>query len=73
VIANVAEAVAVKAPGVPMALEVPFDVGGQRVMLRFCDYASAGHTWGADSTLRVWLPQPLNLADPFAGIVSMKK
>jgi len=32
------------------------------------DYASAGRTWGEDSTLRVWLPQPLNLADPFAGM-----
>ena len=51
-----------------MALDVPFDVKGKRAMLRFCDYASAGDTWGEDSTLRVWLPQPLNLESPFTGI-----
>jgi hypothetical protein len=56
-----------------MALDVPFDAGGKRVMLRFCDYASAGHTWGEDSTLRVWLPQRLNLADPFAGMPAPPK
>lgn len=54
--------------GIRMALDVPFDAGGKRVVLRFCDYASAGRTWSEDSTLRVWLPQPLDLQAPFAGI-----
>ena len=70
---GVVKAVAAKPVGVRMALDVPFDAGGKRVMLRFCDYASAGHTWGEDSTLRVWLPQPLNLADPFAGMPAPPK
>jgi hypothetical protein len=39
---------------------------------RLCDYASAGRTWNAESVLRVWLPQPLNLTDPFEGITSAK-
>jgi hypothetical protein len=66
--ANVIKAVEVKRglpPGVRLALDVPFDVGGKRKLLRFCDYASAGQTWASDSELRVWLPQPLNLAAPF--------
>lgn len=63
---GVVKAVAAQSAGVRMALDVPFDAGDKRVMLRFCDYASAGRTWAADSALRVWLPQPLNLADPFA-------
>lgn len=54
--------------GVRMALDVPLDMGGKRVTLRLCDYASAGHTWAADSTLRVWLPQPLDLGAPLSGI-----
>jgi hypothetical protein len=70
---GVVKAVAAKPVGVRMALDVPFDAGGKRVLLRFCDYASAGHTWGEDSTLRVWLPQPLNLADPFAGMPAPPK
>jgi hypothetical protein len=53
--------------GVRMALDVPFDMEGKRVILRFCDYASAGQTWTPDSEFRVWLPQPLNLAAPFEG------
>ncbi|MFA6563232.1 MAG: beta-L-arabinofuranosidase domain-containing protein [Verrucomicrobiia bacterium] len=76
VVANasgIVKAMPVKAKGVRMALDVPFDVGGKKTMLRFCDYASAGHTWKEDSTLRVWLPQPLDLAQPFAGIHAMKK
>ena len=51
--------------GVRMALDVPFEVAGKRTLVLFCDYASAGQTWGKDSEFRVWLPQPLNLADPF--------
>ncbi|OHE79352.1 MAG: hypothetical protein A2107_09440 [Verrucomicrobia bacterium GWF2_62_7] len=70
---GVVKATVVKAKGVRMALDVPFDVGGKKTMLRFCDYASAGHTWKEDSTLRVWLPQPLDLSQPFAGIHAMKK
>lgn len=53
---------------VRMALDVPFQVAGRRATLRMCDYASAGRTWSDASTLRVWLPQPLNLANPFEGI-----
>lgn len=67
------KAAAVKVKGVRMALDVPFETGGKKTMLRFCDYASSGHTWKEDSTLRVWLPQPLNLAQPFAGLHVMKK
>jgi len=48
------------------ALDVPFIAqDGKKVSLRFCDYASAGNTWSQDSTLRVWLSQPLNLQNPF--------
>jgi DUF1680 family protein len=67
------KAVNAKPAGVRMALDVPFDVGGRRTMLRFCDYASAGGTWKEDSTLRVWLPQPLNLADPFTTMLAAPK
>jgi len=61
---------AVEAPGsgIRMALDVGFDVGGRTTPLRLCDYASAGRTWAGDSTFRVWLPQPLNLSNPFDGI-----
>lgn len=65
-------AVAAKVDGVRMALDVPFEADGRRLMLRFCDYASAGHTWAEDSALRVWLPQPLNLGDPFEGMAAKK-
>lgn len=58
--------------GVRMALDVPFEANGKSVMVRFCDYASAGQTWSKDSTLRVWLPQPLNLENPFEGIQVVK-
>ena len=27
----------------------------------FCDFASAGNTWGEDSRYRVWIPQTLNV------------
>lgn len=59
--------------GVHMALDVPLEANGKRVTLRFCDYASAGRTWSDASTLRVWLPQPLDLQAPFAGIPAPKK
>jgi len=59
--------------GFRMALDVPFQADGKRVMLRFCDYASAGRTWSEQSTLRVWLPQPLDLQAPFAGIPASGK
>ena len=39
---------------------------GKTVLLRMCDYASAGHTWSEESALRVRLPQPLSLENPFA-------
>jgi DUF1680 family protein len=63
---GVVRATPAKSDTVRMALDVPFEAEGKPVTLRFCDYASAGRTWAEDSTLRVWLPQPLNLADPFA-------
>lgn len=49
-----------------VVLEVPIQAAGTPGVLRLCDYASSGHTWTADSKLRVWLPQPLSLANPFA-------
>ena len=56
-----------------VAVDVPFRTAdGRTVKLRMCDYASAGRTWDESSTLRVWLPQPLSAADPFAGIVLAK-
>jgi hypothetical protein len=58
--------------GIRLAIEVPFDVNNKRVNLRLCDYASAGNTWSEASTLCVWLPQPLNMADPFTGVVTIK-
>ncbi len=67
------KATVVKAKDAWIALDVPFDVGGKKAVVRFCDYASAGHTWAEDSTLRVWLPQPMDLAQPFAGIHAMKR
>jgi DUF1680 family protein len=29
--------------------------------VNFCDFASAGNTWGEDSRYRVWIPQTLNV------------
>ncbi len=51
-----------------VVVDVPVTTAGKPGLLRLCDYASSGHTWAADSKLRVWLPQPLQLAQPFAGI-----
>jgi uncharacterized protein len=31
------------------------------VQVHFCDFASAGNTWGEDSRYRVWIPQTLNV------------
>jgi hypothetical protein len=29
--------------------------------INFCDFASAGNTWGEDSLYRVWIQQTLNV------------
>jgi hypothetical protein len=29
--------------------------------VNFCDFASAGNTWGEDSRYRVWIPKTLNV------------
>jgi hypothetical protein len=29
--------------------------------VNFCDFASAGNTWGEDSRYKVWIPQTLNV------------
>ena len=53
--------------GIRFAMDVPFAAAdGKTVLVRMCDYASAGRTWSEESALRVWLPQPLNLEKPFA-------
>ncbi len=53
--------------GIRFAMEVPFAAAdGKTVLVRMCDYASAGRTWSGESALRVWLPQPLNLEKPFS-------
>lgn len=31
------------------------------VQVNFCDFASAGNTWGEDSRYRVWIPKTLNV------------
>jgi len=52
--------------GIRLVMDVPFAAAdGQTVLVRMCDYASAGRTWSEESALRVWLPQPLNLEEPF--------
>lgn len=52
-----------------LAVDVPVkSADGRKGAVRMCDYASSGKTWDADSTFRVWLPQPLNLAEPFADV-----
>jgi hypothetical protein len=55
-----------------VVLDVPVKSTGKTRMLRLCDYASSGHTWKTNSTLRVWLPQPLHLETPFEGIAEVK-
>jgi hypothetical protein len=34
--------------------------GGKPRMIHFCDFGSAGNTWGEDSGYAVWLPRTLN-------------
>ena len=34
--------------------------GGKPRPVRFCDFASAGNTWGEDSRYAVWLPRTIN-------------
>ena len=52
-----------------LAMDIPVrSADGKTSLLRMCDYASAGRTWDAQSMLRVWLPQPLDLADPLNGV-----
>lgn len=52
-------------PGVRMAFEVPFlvrpthFVKHEKIVLRMCDYASAGNRYAEENLFRVWLPQPL--------------
>jgi hypothetical protein len=31
------------------------------LQINFCDFASAGNTWGEDSRYRVWIPKTLNV------------
>lgn len=53
--------------GIRWAMDVPFVTpDGKQIMVRMCDYASAGRTWTDESALRVWLSQPLNLEKPLA-------
>lgn len=53
--------------GIWMLFEAPFEVRPSHVfnhhtlMLRLCDYASAGNAWSSGNLYRVWLPQPLFL------------
>jgi uncharacterized protein len=34
---------------------------GKPRQINFCDFASAGNTWGEDSRYKVWIPQTLNV------------
>ncbi len=34
---------------------------GPPVVIRFCDFASAGNTWDPKTRYRVWIPEPLNV------------
>ena len=59
--------------GAPKDVWMLFDVpmktsGGEAFFVRMCDFASAGQTWSPESVYRVWLPEPLDLAAPFAGV-----
>jgi hypothetical protein len=52
-----------------LALDVPVQAQDSRAAaLRMCDYASACATWDSNTLFRVWLPQPLDLAAPLAGV-----
>lgn len=57
-----------KPSGIWMAFTAPLvlgtDLEGDFVnpkQVSFCDFASAGNTWGEDSRYRVWIPQTLNV------------
>jgi DUF1680 family protein len=57
-----------KTVGVWMAFSAPLVLGTDLegdfinpVQVNFCDFASAGNTWGEDSRYRVWIPQTLNV------------
>ena len=54
-------------PRLLLAVPVRTKTGGEAT-LRFCDYASAGHTWQADSTFRVWLPPTGDLSTLLADV-----
>lgn len=57
--------------GMWMAFTAPFEVrpshvfNHHQVALALCDYASAGNGWSPESRFRVWLPQPLFLAEAY--------
>ena len=57
-----------KPSGVWMAFTAPLVLGTDLEgdfqhsrQVNFCDFASAGNTWGEDSRYRVWIPQTLNV------------
>ena len=57
-----------KPSGVWMAFTAPLVLGTDLegdfrnpVQVNFCDFASAGNTWGEDSRYRVWIQQTLNV------------
>jgi uncharacterized protein len=57
-----------KPAGVWMAFTAPLILGTdlegefrQPRQVSFCDFASAGNTWGEDSRYRVWIPKTLNV------------
>jgi uncharacterized protein len=54
-----------------MAFTAPLVLGtnlegesGKPKQVSFCDFASAGNTWGEDSRYIVWIPQTLNVMNP---------
>jgi hypothetical protein len=53
-----------------MAFEVPFQTrprqyASKLMKLVMCDFASAGNGWSDSNLFRVWLPQPLDLHQPY--------
>jgi hypothetical protein len=58
----------VKPDGVWMSFTAPLVVGTDLEgefrnpkQVSFCDFASAGNTWGEDSRYKVWIPQTVNV------------
>ena len=50
-----------KPAGIRMAYTAPLVFGtGDSRQVHFCDFASAGNTWQADTRYRVWIPETLN-------------